>query len=104
MLILSCRQLCVYRFMSKEPIELNETENSLEFLELDAKGLYCPEPVMLLHNKIRDMPTGQVLRLIATDSSTARDIPKFCMYLGHDLISQDYDGEFYTYCIRKKPE
>ena len=40
---------------------------------LDACGLYCPEPVMLLHNKIRDMNEGECLRLIATDPT--RDIP-----------------------------
>ncbi|MDY0007588.1 MAG: sulfurtransferase TusA family protein, partial [Spongiibacteraceae bacterium] len=32
---------------------------------LDACGLYCPEPVMLLHNHIRDLAPGQVLKLVA---------------------------------------
>ena len=26
--------------------------------ELDTCGLFCPEPVMMLHNKIRDMSPG----------------------------------------------
>lgn len=25
---------------------------------LDATGLHCPEPVMMLHNKVRDLPAG----------------------------------------------
>ncbi len=29
--------------------------------ELDATGLLCPEPVMMLHNKVRDMKPGDVL-------------------------------------------
>ena len=56
--------------------------------ELDATGLHCPEPVMLLHNKVRDLPPGAVLKVIATDPSTRRDIPKFCMFLGHELLQQ----------------
>jgi tRNA 2-thiouridine synthesizing protein A len=68
---------------------------------LDATGLFCPEPVMLLHNKIRDIDEGEVLRVLATDPSTQRDIPKFCSFLGHDLLAQEeIDGE-YRYLLRK---
>ena len=35
-------------------------------LKLDTSGLFCPEPVMLLHNKIRDIEAGQLLKLVAT--------------------------------------
>lgn len=69
--------------------------------ELDACGLFCPEPVMLLHNKIRDLASGGFLRLIATDPSTTRDVPKFCHFLGHELLeSNEGDGK-YVYLIRK---
>ncbi len=71
-------------------------------IELDAKGLFCPEPVMLLHNKIRDMNSGDILRLVATDPSTTRDIPKFCIYLGHELIKNYERDKEYYYLIRKK--
>lgn len=68
---------------------------------LDASGLYCPEPVMLLHNRIRDMAIGEVLEVLATDPSTQRDIPKFCMFLGHELLVEEADGDNYRYLIRK---
>jgi tRNA 2-thiouridine synthesizing protein A len=68
---------------------------------LDATGLYCPEPVMLLHNRIRDMGVGETLLVLATDPSTTRDIPKFCNFLGHPLLEQDeLDGQF-RYLLRK---
>ena len=72
--------------------------------ELDATGLFCPEPVMLLHNKIRDMEEGGLLRLLATDPSTRRDIPKFCMYLGHELVSDLQRDNIYYYLIRKRSD
>lgn len=70
---------------------------------LDARGLYCPEPVMMLHNKVRDMRSGELLEVIATDPSTTRDIPKFCAFLGHELVlneSLDETKEL-RYVIRK---
>ena len=76
-------------------------EENCAALELDARGLFCPEPVMLLHNKIRDIEPGQLLRLIATDPSTTRDVPKFCHFLGHELLeTQEQEGSF-SYLIRK---
>ena len=69
---------------------------------LDASGLNCPEPVMMLHNKVRDLQAGDLLQVIATDPSTRRDIPKFCVFLGHELVEQREDAGQYLYWIRKK--
>ena len=89
--------------MTKDPDNLTGERHDSE-TELDASGLYCPEPVMLLHNKIRDIAEGDLLRVIATDPSTERDIPKFCLYLGHELLETGQDGDRYVYLIKKKAE
>lgn len=68
---------------------------------LDASGLNCPEPVMLLHKKMRELGAGDVLLVLATDPSTTRDIPKFCTFLGHELLSASEEGTSYRYRIRK---
>ncbi len=65
---------------------------------LDTQGLYCPEPVMMLHTKIRQIESGEVIKVTATDPSTQRDIPKFCNFLGHDLLKQDHDEASHLYC------
>jgi len=82
----------------------NNKSASEDILELDACGLFCPEPVMLLHNAIRDMAAGQLLRVTATDPSTRRDIPKFCMYLGHELVEESQQDDKYCYLVRKKAD
>jgi tRNA 2-thiouridine synthesizing protein A len=69
--------------------------------QLDARGLYCPEPVMLLHNVVRDMAVGELLEVLATDPSTQRDIPRFCRFLGHELVAEEQDGDEFRYLIRK---
>ncbi|MBA2779957.1 sulfurtransferase TusA [Billgrantia kenyensis] len=69
-------------------------------VELDTTGLYCPEPIMLMHNKVRDMSSGEILKVVATDPATTRDVPKFCSFLGHELLfQQESDGQ-YLYFIR----
>ena len=69
--------------------------------ELDTCGLYCPEPVMMLHQQIRKMAVGETVRVTATDPSTTRDIPKFCRFLEHELIQEQVHEELYTFVIRK---
>lgn len=73
-------------------------------LILDATGLFCPEPVMMLHNKIREIAVGQVLEVLATDPSTQRDVPKFCAFLGHELILAEERGDVFVYRILKGGE
>lgn len=77
--------------------------DAIEFQhELDARSLRCPEPVMMLHARVRKMQGGEIVRILATDPSTSRDIPKFCEHLGHELLAEQHaDGE-YVFFVRKR--
>ena len=68
---------------------------------MDATGLICPEPVMLLHDKIRAIESGMVLEVVSTDPSTQRDVPRFCEFLGHELLHAETVGETFIFIIRK---
>ena len=69
--------------------------------QLDARDLHCPEPVMMLHKKMRELKAGDLLEVLATDPSTQRDIPRFCAFLEHQLVDQRVEGTIYYYYIRK---
>lgn len=73
--------------------------------ELDAKGLRCPEPLMLARNKIRAMETAQVLYIEATDPTTERDLVNFCRFMGHEMLFQSTQGDgseqIYEFWIKK---
>ncbi len=69
--------------------------------ELDTRGLFCPEPVMLLHNRIAEVEEGKILKIIATDPSTTRDIPRFCQFLNHELLESAEQGEEFVFFIRR---
>lgn len=68
---------------------------------LDAMGLRCPEPVMMVRLNIRKMASGETLLIKCDDPSTTRDIPSFCRFMEHDLIGQQTDTSPYLYVIRK---
>lgn len=85
--------------MTDKPID--SAEQPVPAVTLDACGLFCPEPVMMLHNKIRDMGQGDILKLVATDPSTTRDVPRFCQFLGHELLKDELREDHYYYYIRK---
>ena len=70
---------------------------------LDARGLVCPEPLMLARNQLRGMAPGDVLHILATDPSTERDFDNLCRFMGHEMVRKSVDGEPLEYWIRRKP-
>lgn len=68
---------------------------------LDALGLRCPEPVMMVRKTVRHMDDGQTLLIIADDPATIRDIPGFCRFMDHQLIAQEIEQAPYRYLLRK---
>ncbi len=77
-------------------------KQSIEFETLlDTQGLYCPEPVMLLHGAIAAIAVDQVVKVVATDPSTQRDIPKFCDFLGHQLIQSTTVDDTFIFFVKR---
>ncbi|PCH97384.1 MAG: sulfurtransferase TusA [Gammaproteobacteria bacterium] len=68
---------------------------------LDAMGLRCPEPVMMVRLNIRKMAIGETILIKCDDPSTTRDIPSFCRFMEHELIAQQTDEKPYLYVIKK---
>jgi tRNA 2-thiouridine synthesizing protein A len=69
--------------------------------QLDALGLRCPEPVMMVRLEIRNMEQGQTLLIKADDPATKRDIPSFCRFMDHQLVEQQTDEIPYQFLIKK---
>ncbi|MEM1435858.1 MAG: sulfurtransferase TusA [Pseudomonadota bacterium] len=68
--------------------------------ELDATGLSCPEPLMLLRHKMRELAPGAVLYVRATDPSTERDFQNYCRFVGHTLIATERREDCYEFWLR----
>lgn len=69
--------------------------------ELDATGLLCPLPVLKAAKRLRALPEGAILRMMADDPAAVIDVPHFCAEQGHELVSAvDADG-VQVYVIRR---
>lgn len=70
--------------------------------QLDTIGLRCPEPVMMIRKKIRELNAGELLHITADDPSTTRDIPSFCRFMDHELVEVQTAQKPYSYLIKKQ--
>ncbi|MDA8622178.1 sulfurtransferase TusA [Psychrosphaera sp.] len=68
---------------------------------LDALGLRCPEPVMIIRKEVRSMAIGETLLVKADDPATVRDIPSFCRFMGHELVEQQVEEKPFIFVIKK---
>jgi tRNA 2-thiouridine synthesizing protein A len=54
---------------------------------IDARGSYCPGPLMELIRAIREGTVGDVIAVYSSDSGSKIDIPKWVEKAGHRLVS-----------------
>ncbi|MEY8263236.1 MAG: sulfurtransferase TusA family protein [Bermanella sp.] len=67
-------------------------------IELNARRLLCPMPVIRTQDKIKTLVAGDVLKVICTDPGVVHDIPAWSRINGHKVleIQQDDDEIFIT--------
>jgi tRNA 2-thiouridine synthesizing protein A len=53
---------------------------------IDARGSYCPGPLMELIRAIREGSVGDVIAIYSSDNGSRTDIPKWVEKAGHRLV------------------
>ena len=69
-------------------------------IELDCKGMFCPMPIVQLKKATKNMQPGQVLRLVATDPGSKRDVPAWAEKTGNKILDSSEEGKELTFIIR----
>lgn len=73
-------------------------------LEIDARGLLCPLPVLKARRGLLGLPEGALLRLLADDPAAVLDVPHFCAEAGHGFLGDTGLPEGgRAYLIRRGP-
>jgi tRNA 2-thiouridine synthesizing protein A len=70
--------------------------------ELDARGLSCPLPILKTKKALNDLASGQVLKIMATDPGSIKDMQAFATQTGNALLSQEEESKTYVFFMRKK--
>jgi peroxiredoxin family protein/rhodanese-related sulfurtransferase/TusA-related sulfurtransferase len=72
--------------------------------ELDACGLQCPGPILKLYNKMKEINTGDVIRIKATDFGFTSDVAAWADRTGNKLLSLDSENGVITAEVQKGTE
>lgn len=66
---------------------------------IDATGLNCPLPILKTRQALLSMNQGQVLKIIATDPTSAEDFPLFAEATGNRLLAQEIQDNLLIYYL-----
>ncbi len=72
-----------------------------DIVEVDARRLLCPMPVIRLQDCINRQPAGTSVRITCTDPGTMNDIPAWCRINGHTVISSDQRQQEFIFLVLK---
>jgi tRNA 2-thiouridine synthesizing protein A len=70
--------------------------------ELDARGLNCPLPILKAKKALADMISGQILRVVSTDSGSVRDFQAFAKQTGNELMEQTTVGTEHFSLLKRR--
>jgi len=64
---------------------------------VDATGLACPQPIILLAKQIPEIAIGETITLLADDPAAIFDVPAWCRMTDNELVSSENS----TFVIRR---
>jgi len=69
---------------------------------IDARGSFCPGPLMELIRGIRESDIGDVLEVYSSDSGSKTDIPKWVEKAGHALLAVEARDGYDAIVVEKR--
>jgi tRNA 2-thiouridine synthesizing protein A len=69
---------------------------------IDARGSFCPGPLMELIRGIRESQVGDILAVYSSDKGSRTDIPKWVEKAGHRLVSLEARDGYDEIVVEKR--
>ena len=90
-----------------DPVPLLEAERAVvappaPALTIDALGRKCPIPIIMLAERIREVPIGQVIAVLADDPAARTDVPSWCAMKSHDFVAATDLPQGWALLIRRR--
>jgi tRNA 2-thiouridine synthesizing protein A len=70
-------------------------------LTLDALGKKCPVPIIMLADRIRDVPVGQMIEVLADDPAAKTDLPAWCVLKSHEFVAAADRPAGWSFLVRR---
>ncbi len=71
-------------------------------VEIDTRGLNCPLPILKAKKALAGMTSGQVLKVVSTDTGSVRDFVAFAKQTGNELLSQTTEGSDFVHILKRR--
>lgn len=68
---------------------------------VDARGAYCPGPLMELIATLKLVEIGDEIEVLSSDKGSAADIPAWVEKVKHELVSIDELDKHWSIVVRK---
>ena len=68
---------------------------------IDARGLFCPEPVFRTKIEMERLSIGDMLRVVSDDPESEEDISRWVKRSGHELLSLNKTEKDLEFLIKK---
>lgn len=68
---------------------------------LDARGSFCPGPLMELIKGIKVSQIGDIIEVLSSDKGSATDIPEWVKKMGHELVFTKDEEGFFRIAVKK---
>ncbi len=75
-----------------------------DIVELDARRLLCPMPVIRLQDCLNRQPAGAQVRVSCTDPGTLNDIPTWCRINNHEVLAIDQQPQEIQFLVQKSAD
>jgi tRNA 2-thiouridine synthesizing protein A len=62
---------------------------------VDAQGTLCPVPIIWAARRMRELASGDVLEVLATDVAVLDDLPAWCRATGHEFLEFEIEPPLY---------
>ena len=73
-----------------------------QIVQLDARGLKCPMPIVKTAQQIKTLAPGQLLEVLATDPGAVADFNAWSRSTGNELIEQTVAEGVFRFVLRRK--
>lgn len=68
---------------------------------VDARGSFCPGPLMELIKVLKSQPVGAVVEVLSSDQGSRKDIPEWARKAGHELVHVLQEQGYWRIAVRK---
>ncbi|PQA80729.1 hypothetical protein C5F52_23775 [Limnohabitans sp. TS-CS-82] len=70
--------------------------------EIDTRGLNCPLPILKAKKALTAMESGQILKVVSTDTGSVRDFAAFAKQTGNELLFQTTEGNDFVHVLKRR--